>query len=256
MSRTPQQVARMALACLDLTSLNDDDTEAQVDALCARAADPIGAPAALCVWARLARHAVAHVPAGVKVAAVANFPDGSTDVARAVRDTAQIVDSGAHEVDVVMPWRALLAGDDAAAARVLHAVRRACEGRVLKVILETGELRDAGAIERAARLALAEGADFLKTSTGKVPVNATLPAAELLLDTIATDATARDRVGFKAAGGIRSVADAAPYLDLVERVLGAQALAPARFRIGASGLWNDIAAVLGGAAPSAAPHVY
>jgi deoxyribose-phosphate aldolase len=250
MTLAPTEAARLALACLDLTSLNDDDTQAQVDALCERAADPIGAPAALCVWARLAGHAVAHAPAGVKVAAVANFPDGSTDAARAVRDTGLIVDAGAHEVDVVMPWRAVLAGDDAAAARVLQAVRAACPGLVLKVILETGELRDPGAIERAARLALAEGADFLKTSTGKVPVNATPQAAELLLDSIATDAKARDHVGFKAAGGIRTVADALVYFALVERVLGPQALGPARFRIGASGLWNDIAAVLRGTGPA------
>jgi deoxyribose-phosphate aldolase len=256
MTRTPVEAARLALACLDLTSLNDDDTEAQVDALCERAADPIGAPAAVCVWARLARHAVARVPAGVKVAAVANFPGGAPDAARAVRDTAQIVEAGAHEVDVVMPWRAVLAGDDASAARALQAVRRACPALVLKVILETGELREAGAIERAARLALAEGADFLKTSTGKVPVNATPQAAELLLDTIATDTKARDRVGFKAAGGIRSVADAQVYFDLVERVLGPQALGPARFRIGASGLWNDIATILGRHAPATRGHGY
>lgn len=256
MNRTPAETAHLALACLDLTSLNDDDTEAQIDALCRRAADPIGAPAALCVWPRLARHAVVHAPAGVKVAAVANFPDGSTDVERAVRDTAQIVQAGAHEVDAVLPWRALQSGDDAAVVRLLQAVRRASDGLVLKVILETGELREPITIERAARLALAEGADFLKTSTGKVPVNATPQAAELLLGTIASDEQARSRVGFKAAGGIRNVADAGVYLDLVARLLGPHALVPARFRIGASGLWNDIAAVLGGTAPAAPARGY
>lgn len=253
MTRTLADTARLALACLDLTSLNDDDTEAQVDVLAARAADPIGPPAALCVWPRLAAHAVARAPQGVKVAAVANFPDGSDDVARAVRDTAQIVQAGAHEVDVVIPWRALQAGDAAAVARLLQAVRRACEGLVLKAILETGELREPTLIESAARLAIAEGVDFLKTSTGKVPVNATPDAAQLLLDTIATDANARHRVGFKAAGGIRTVADAAPYLEMAERILGPQALGPARCRIGASGLWNDIASVLRGGNGTPAP---
>ena len=256
MNRSDTETARLALACLDLTSLNDDDTEAQIDALCERAADPIGAPAALCVWPRLARHAAAQAPAGVRIAAVANFPDGSTDAERAARDTAQCVQAGAHEVDVVLPWRALLAGDDATAARVLRAARRACEGRVLKVILETGELKDPAAITRAARLALAEGADFLKTSTGKVPVNATPASATLLLQAIAADPAARTRVGFKAAGGIRSVADAAAYLALVEEHLGATALGPARFRFGASGLWNDIAAVLGGSARPASSRAY
>lgn len=256
MTRTAIETARLALGCLDLTSLNDDDTEAQIDALCERAAQPIGAPAALCVWPRLAQHALRHAPAGVKIAAVANFPDGSPDTERAQRDTEAIAQAGAHEVDVVMPWRALLAGDDAACSAVLRATRRASEGLVLKVILETGELREPAAIERAARLAIAEGADFLKTSTGKVPVNATPQAAEILLRTIANDTTARTRVGFKAAGGIRSVFDAGLYLDLVEQWLGADALGPQRFRIGASGLWNDIAAVLGGrgAAPTSGSY--
>jgi deoxyribose-phosphate aldolase len=248
-SRTPADVARIALACLDLTSLNDSDTEAQVDALCERAAGPHGAPAALCVWPRLARYARQHAPAAVKIAAVANFPAGSTDANAAVRDAAAVVQAGAQEVDVVMPWQALQAGDTAACARLLRAVRRACDGLVLKVILETGELREPALIDSAAHLALAEGADFLKTSTGKTPVSATPAAARALLGAIAADAQAAGRVGFKAAGGIRSVADAAVYLDLVETTLGAAALVPARFRIGASALLADIDAVLGGGVP-------
>jgi deoxyribose-phosphate aldolase len=255
-ARTPAEVARIALACLDLTSLNDSDGEAQVDALCARAAGPHGRPAALCVWPRLARHARAHAPAGVAIAAVANFPDGSTDVERAVRDTGEIVQAGAQEVDVVLPWRALQAGDAAACTTLLRAVRRACDGHVLKVILETGELREPALITRAARLALAEGADFLKTSTGKTLVSATPAAAHLLLEAIAADPAGHARVGFKAAGGIRSVAEAAVYLDLVETVLGAGALGPARLRIGASALLADIEQVLGGAAAGPAGQGY
>jgi len=254
--RTPADVARIALACLDLTSLNDSDGEAQVDALCARAAGRCGPPAALCVWPRLARHARTHAPAGVAIAAVANFPDGSTDVERAVRDAGEIVQAGAQEVDVVLPWRALMAGDAAACTTLLRAVRRACDGRVLKVILETGELREPGLITRAARLALAEGADFLKTSTGKTPVSATPAAAQLLLDAIVADTAARGRVGFKAAGGIRSVADAAVYLDLVETALGVNALGPARLRIGASALLGDIEGVLGGTAGASSGQGY
>ena len=244
--RTEQQVARIALACLDLTSLNDGDGDAQVIALCQRAAGAHGTPAALCVWPQLAQVAVRHAPAGVRVAAVANFPDGSTDVQRAVADTARIVQAGAHEVDVVLPYRALLAGDDAVCSTLLRAVRRACEGLTLKVILETGALRQVTWMQRAARLALAEGADFLKTSSGKTTVSATPEAARCLLQAIAADRRARTSVGFKAAGGIRTVADAALYADLVDEVLGAEALAPARFRIGASALLNDIERVLGG----------
>jgi len=244
--RTTLDDARIALACLDLTSLNDRDTEVDVHALCERAAGPHGAVAAVCVWARFAQLARERVSPVVKVAAVANFPDGSTDVARTERDVDTIVQACAHEVDVVLPYRALLDGDEAACVAVLRAARRGSEGLTLKVILETGELRDDAAIERAARLALAEGADFLKTSTGKTPVSATPKAASVMLHVIASDASARSRVGFKASGGIRTVADAARYIDAVEQALGAGALTPARFRIGASSLLADIEAVLAG----------
>jgi deoxyribose-phosphate aldolase len=189
---------------------------------------------------------VQHAPRGVRVAAVANFPDGSTDLQRALADTERIVQAGAHEVDVVLPYRALLAGDDKTCVELLRAVRRACEGLTLKVILETGELREPSWMQRASRLALAEGADFLKTSSGKTPVSATPEAARCLLGEIAGDAGARGRVGFKAAGGIRTVADAARYIDLVDEWLGPHALAATRFRIGASALLGDIERVLGG----------
>jgi deoxyribose-phosphate aldolase len=118
---------------------------------------------------------------------------------------------------------------------------------MLKVILETGELREPALIERASRLALAEGADFLKTSTGKTKVSATPQAARVMLNAIAADAQAARRVGFKASGGIRSVADAVVYVDLVADLLGEPALVPARFRVGASALLADVEAVLGGA---------
>lgn len=244
--RTPQDAARLALACLDLTSLNDADTEADVVRLAERAATAPGRVAALCVWPRFVRSALAHAPAGVAVAAVANFPDGGDDCERAVRDTAEIVAAGAQEVDVVLPWRSVASGDASRAATLLRAVRRACEGRVLKVILESGELQTPALIESAARIALAEGADFLKTSTGKTPRGATPEAARVMLATIAADASAAHRAGFKASGGVRRVAEAAVYLDLVESTLGPEALTPARLRLGASALLGDIEALLAG----------
>ena len=243
--------ARTALACLDLTSLNDADTEADVERLCERAQSRFGPVAAVCVWPRFAALARARLPASIGVAAVANFPDGGTDIARAVRDTEAIVDAGAQEVDVVLPFRALLAGDEPVCVELLDAVRRACPGRVLKVILETGVLHDAVTIREAADLALDAGADFLKTSTGKTPVSATPQAARLLLDAIAAREQVRPGVGFKASGGIRSVADAARYIELARATFGE--VTPRRFRIGASSLLADIEAVLGGTARASAP---
>jgi deoxyribose-phosphate aldolase len=246
-----QQHARTALACLDLTSLNDADTEADIAALCQRAQGPFGPSAAVCVWPRFVAQARALLPRHIAVAAVANFPDGSTDIARAVADTRQIVEAGGDEVDVVIPYRAL---DQA--APLLAAVRAACPQQRLKVILETGELQEAALIRQACGLALDAGADFLKTSTGKVPVNATPLAASLLLQAIAARPEARGRVGFKPAGGVRTVADAALYIALVEQHLGPAAVGPQRFRIGASGLLGDIEAVLGGQAAGAAGSSY
>lgn len=248
--------ARQALACLDLTSLADGHDrsggEREVEQLCARADGRFGRTAAVCVWPRLAGLARSLLPPDIRVAAVANFPDGGSDTARAVRDTAAIAAAGAQEVDVVIPYR-----DLAAAPALLAAVRRESEGLTLKVILETGELADAALITHAAQIALDAGADFLKTSTGKRPVSATPAAARLLLQAIATAALAqRVRVGFKPAGGIRTVADASLYLALTAELLGPEAVTPARFRIGASGLLDDIEAVLSGAQRPAAGSAY
>jgi deoxyribose-phosphate aldolase len=250
--------AAKALQCLDLTSLNDADSEADIARLCARAQGPHGNVAAVCVWPRLAAFARSQLPASVAVAAVANFPDGSTDIERAVRDTGEIVQAGAQEVDVVLPWRQLLSGDSAGPARLLQAVRKACAGLRLKVILETGELRTDGAIAQASRIALDCGADFLKTSTGKTATSATPQAAHILLTSIAQDPKLREVTGFKPSGGIRTVADAGTYLWITQEILGPQALTPQRFRIGASSVLSDIEAVLSGTAPagSALPGSY
>ncbi len=258
MTMDTRQAARLALACLDLTSLNDADTEADVIKLCARAHGVHGNAAAVCVWPRFAALARRESPQGIAVAAVANFPDGGADIARAVADTREIVEAGAQEVDVVLPFAALMRGDERAAVDLLAAVRKACEGLALKVILETGVLASDALIARASQLGLEAGADFLKTSTGKTPVSATREAATVMLNAIAADRRAARHVGFKASGGIRTVADASLYFDLVERILGASALTPQRMRIGASSLLNDIEAVLGGssAPPPAAAGTY
>jgi deoxyribose-phosphate aldolase len=248
-----REAALAALRCLDLTSLNDADTESDIERLCARATTRFGPVAAVCVWPRFAALARSRLPASIRVAAVANFPAGGSDLGPALRDVHAIVAAGAQEVDVVLPWRALRAGDEAAARMLLVAARAACPRLVLKVILETGELAEPALIERAARLAIAAGADFVKTSTGKVAVGATLPAAEAMLRAIGAEPRARARVGLKLSGGLRRVADVEPYLGLVERELGAAALGPQRLRFGASSLLDDIEAVLGGTASPAPP---
>lgn len=237
--------ALLVLSCLDLTSLNDADNEAGIARLCARAEGPYGAVAAVCVWPRFVTFARRLLPQHIAVAAVANFPDGQDDMAQALRDTEFIVRSGAQEVDLVLPYRQLMRGDDHAVAQLLQAARQVCMGLTFKVILETGVLADPGLIRRAADLSLDAGADFLKTSTGKTAVSATLPAARTMLRAIADHPLAAARAGLKASGGIRTLAQALTYVALVRDMLGMAAVDAKRLRIGASSLLDDIETALG-----------
>jgi deoxyribose-phosphate aldolase len=229
--------ARRALAIrllplLDLTSLGEGDTPAQIEALCASARTVQGLPAALCVYPE-------HV---AKVATVVNFPDGGGDSARAVRETRRALAAGADEIDLVLPYRALRRGESALAETVVKACRDVCtDGATLKLILEIGELGTPELVRQACAIGLDARVDFLKTSTGKVAVNATPAAAALMLDAIAQDG---GRCGFKAAGGIRTLADAEVYLELAATRLGEDWIDPVHFRIGASTLFAELTAAL------------
>ncbi|MFG6159494.1 deoxyribose-phosphate aldolase [Halomonas sp. 1390] len=241
-----QQAARQALALMDLTSLNDDDTDATIEALCQRAKTPAGTPAAICVYPDFVvtaqRALKAHGLQGtVKVATVTNFPHGGDDIMAAARATRSAAASGADEVDVVFPWRALMAGDEETGRELVAFCKQAAGDAVLKVILETGELKDPALIRRASELALEGGADFLKTSTGKVTINATLEAAEVMLTAIRD--SGRD-AGFKAAGGVRTAEEAQAYLQLAARLMGPAWITPAHFRFGASSLLDDLLVTL------------
>lgn len=243
-------LARLAIACLDLTDLSETGTDGGVDELCRRAQGPYGQAAAVCIWPQFvsrAREALGDAP--VRIATVVNFPAGRTDVERAVDDAAEALSDGADELDVVLPYRAYLAGDEATARDLVAAVRDvAGQDRVLKVILETGALGSAAVIEGASRLAIEAGADFLKTSTGKSPISATPEAAEVMLGAIKA---AGRPVGLKVSGGIRTFEDARGYMALAERVMGPGFVAPATFRIGASGLLDALNAAVEGRSASA-----
>lgn len=241
--RTDREIAELSLACLDLTDLGDDTTlEANV-ALAERAAR-YGA-AAVCVWPRFVRpvaEALAQSP--VRVATVVNFPSGDEPASAVAEMTAQAIAEGADEIDVVLPYRAFQAGDREAPAAVLDAVRAAAGDADVKVIIESGELTDPAVIRDAARFAVAHGAQFVKTSTGKTPVSATPEAAEAILGVLASMVDSVEPIGFKASGGIRTVDDARAYIELSERFMGNGWVTPSTFRFGASGLLNDILRVL------------
>lgn len=237
-------VARLAISLLDLTDLADDTTVDAAAALCDRAS--AASVAAVCVWPRFVVQCVAALGSTpVRVATVVNFPSGAEPLDDVVARTGGALGDGADEIDVVLPYRALLAGDTATAADVLDAVRgQATEaGARLKVIIESGELPDLAAVADAAQFAVAHGADFVKTSTGKTPVSATPEAAETILGVIRRSGGA---VGFKASGGIRTLADARTYLEIAERVMGEGWATPATFRFGASSLLDALDAVIDG----------
>jgi len=241
-----QHAAKRAIGLMDLTALGDDDTVEKIVRLCEAAHTPAGDTAALCIWPRFvpyAKRALAEQGTPhIKVATVTNFPHGGDDIVLAAIETKAAVAYGADEVDVVFPWRAFKRGDEGLGLELVRACREACGERVLlKVILETGELKEPALITRAGEIAIEGGADFIKTSTGKVPVNATPEAAELMLETIKR---LDPGVGFKAAGGIRDAAAAKVYLDLADRIMGAEWVTPEHFRFGASSLLGNLLEML------------
>lgn len=236
--------AARALSMLDLTSLGDDDTPASVGAMLKRAVTPAGPVAAVCVWpAFVAQAKSALAGTTVSVATVSNFPHGRPDIAGAVAVTKQAVADGADEVDVVWPYGSWLNGNAAFARDLVSACKEACgPGAHLKVILETGRLQTADAIAGSSRDAIAAGADFIKTSTGKTPVSASLEAAHIMLEAIRESGKP---VGLKPSGGIRSTEQAIAYLRLADKVMGPGWATPETFRFGASSLLDALLKTLG-----------
>ena len=246
---SPEDMAAIAartLGLMDLTSLNDADDADTVVALCDRALTPAGPVAAICIWplyVAIAKSNLRSTP--VKVATVVNFPGGSFSAERVAHQIGEALADGADEIDYVMNYADVILGNGSRAADHLAAAREACGTTTLKVILETGAIAKPSLIEKAAAIAVANGADFLKTSTGKVPVGATPGAARILL-TACRDAGAKGReVGFKASGGIRDVQAAGGYLALAEEICGTGWADADHMRFGASGLLDAVLAALG-----------
>jgi deoxyribose-phosphate aldolase len=239
----------MAVRMVDLTTLEGADTPGKVRSLCAKARRPDpddpGVPpvAAVCVYPDLvgvARRELAGSPVAVASVATA-FPSGRASAAVKLADVADAVSAGADEVDMVIDRGAFLAGRYAEVCEEVRAVREACGRARLKVILETGELATLDNVARASWLAMLAGADFIKTSTGKVAPAATPPVALVMLAAARDFAAATGRrVGVKVAGGVRTAKEAIRYLVLVRETAGPGWLTPQYFRIGASSLLNDL----------------
>ncbi|HEX7084020.1 MAG TPA: deoxyribose-phosphate aldolase [Gaiellaceae bacterium] len=239
----------LAIRCCDLTTLEGQDTPGKVAALCSKAVRPdpsdpsVPSVAAVCVYPNLVPTAVERLRgSGVKVASVATaFPSGQSPLDVKLRETQEVVAAGADEVDMVIDRGAFLSGRYAKVFDEIVRVKDACGNAHLKVILEVAELGTYDNVRRASLLAMAAGADFIKTSTGKLPGAATLPVQLVMLEAIRDvhDETGR-RVGMKPAGGIRNAKNAIQYLVQVHETLGPDWLTPDLYRIGASSLVNDI----------------
>ncbi|MBO4274616.1 deoxyribose-phosphate aldolase [Microbispora triticiradicis] len=244
-----KQAVDMAIGMVDLTTLEGADTPGKVRAMCAKAVRPDPADAsvppvaAVCVYPDLVATAVAALAgSGVKVASVAtSFPSGRSSLEVKVTETSLAVAAGASEIDMVIDRGAFLAGDYLKVYEEIVATKEACADSHLKVILETGELATYDNVRRASWLAMLAGADFVKTSTGKVSPAATLPVTLVMLEAVRDFRAATGRqVGVKPAGGIRTTKDAIKYLVLVNETAGPDWLHPDWFRLGASSLLNDL----------------
>jgi deoxyribose-phosphate aldolase len=239
----------LAIRMMDLTTLEGQDTPGKIAALASKAVRPdptdstVPSVAALCVYPNLVPHAVARLRGtSVKVASVATaFPSGQSPTELKVREVEEVVAMGADEVDMVIDRGAFLSGRYTKVYDEIVRVKEACGEAHLKVIVETGELGTYDNVRRASLLAMAAGADFIKTSTGKLPSAATLPVTLVMLEAIRDvhEETGR-MVGMKPAGGIRQAKQAVQYLVQLYETLGADWLTPDLYRLGASSLLNDV----------------
>jgi deoxyribose-phosphate aldolase len=239
----------LAIRMMDLTTLEGKDTPGKIRALCAKAIHPqpgdpsIPSVAAVCVYPALIADAKEALRgSGVKVASVATgFPSGQTFRDIKIAEVRAAVAAGADEIDMVIDRGAFLSGDYATVFDEVVEIKDACGDAHLKVILETGELGTFDAVRRASILAMAAGADFIKTSTGKVQPAATLPVTLVLLEAIRDFEKATGKlIGMKPAGGIRTAKEAIQYLVVLYETLGPRWMTPDRFRFGASTLLNDV----------------
>ena len=239
----------LAIRMMDLTTLEGKDTEGKIRAVCAKGIRPdpsdptIPSVAAICIYPAhipIAKQALAGT--NVKIASVSTgFPAGQTYTDVKVLETRQAVEAGADEIDMVIDRAAFLEGDYRHVFDEIVAIKEACANAHLKVILETGELETYDNVRRASVLAMAAGADFIKTSTGKVTPAATLPVTLVMLEAIRDFHRRTGRVvGMKPAGGIRTAKEAIGYLVVLYETLGPRWMTPTLFRFGASSLLNDV----------------
>ncbi|WP_199611531.1 deoxyribose-phosphate aldolase [Flocculibacter collagenilyticus] len=226
---------------VDLTRLEEHDDESNVIALVRKSKKNGICCAGVCVYPefiKTAKNTLKEIDNSVStVVTVVNFPDGKQALTEVIQQTKTAIADGADEIDLVLPYHLIQENKQAEAQTFVEAIKAECGNVLLKVIIESGELATAQLIDEASSVCVQAGADFVKTSTGKVPVNATLEAANVILTQIQQS---EKTVGFKAAGGVRDLEGAIEYIALAESIMGAGWVKPSTFRIGASGLVDQL----------------
>lgn len=238
-------LAKKAIQLMDLTNLDPNATNADITNCCERAKQYN--VAAICInpqYVALARKLLANT--SVKVATVANFPLGNSDIDTVTHDINKAIEDGAEEIDVVMPYEDYIAGQTQAVVAFIKSCKQVCNDKaLLKVILETGALPNASVILQASRDAISAGADFIKTSTGKHTQGASLLACVMMLVAIKEAQQENINVGLKISGGVKTFADVSNYFAITKEIIGEQFLTKTSFRIGASSLLDDLLHIIG-----------
>lgn len=232
------------IACIDLTSLNVTDTEDSTRALCLKAQTELGPVAAICCYPQFVRFARSVLPKSILIATVVNFPAGENSLSQIEAEVHFALEQGTDEIDLVIPYQKVIQGDLSSSTKIVECVKALCADKSLKVIIETGELKDPELIFRLSTELLQHGADFIKTSTGKVATGATEEAVTSILKALWRHYQKTGELkGLKVSGGVKTPAEAKLYMNLAEEYFNADYLQPRTFRIGASSLLDEVLAL-------------
>lgn len=224
------------ISLIDHTRLEEQDSADAVGQFCKQAINPLGNCAAICVYPQyilIAKEALKN--SSIKIASVANFPQGGRDFSACLKEMQFIIHQGADEIDIVLPYEELMRGNNFFVLEFLKACRRYSENKTLKIIIESG-LLNPEQIKQACEMIIAAEIEFIKTSTGKVKIGATPEAVKIILETIKNS---KAETGLKISGGVRTVEDAENYITLIENIMGKNWISPEKFRLGSSKLLNS-----------------
>ena len=229
---------KQIVSLMDLTLLGDNDTKGDIAKICSKATNVLGDVAAVCIYKEWITVAKKQLPNNIKIATVINFPSGKCSLDEVLAETTLALKFGADEIDLVIDYQDYIKNSQSiASCQMISAVKKICGSKALKVIIESGELEKSKLIKKATKDAIDNGADFIKTSTGKVTIGATIDATKCMLETIKESGK---KVGFKASGGIRSYSQAVEFMQLATKIFSKEYVCAKSFRFGVSGLLDSL----------------